>query len=366
MNISDFAHLRNDPRIKFKEETVNGQSFIIVCYMIADTSLWKIPMALEARGITFNSTSGRVVSRPFEKFFNLNENEWTQDNSIEWDRLFSVYSKIDGSLVTPVLLNDSSIVCKTKKSFHNDIAKKATKFLNSSWKIHKFCFDLLDNGLCPIFEFTHPDHQIVINYGDVPTMSLLAIRCMDTGHYFDHEQWDVPDQLKVVKDLGFDKSRIEKELNEKGKEGFVIFFPHTEFRVKMKSEWYLSLHRIKTVIRPRDIAEAVLSETLDDIKSTIISEFSDEVDIEPILAIEKSVVDELNFIRLESEKYAEASKDLEQKEFALTFKQHPFFPLIAMIRKGVDIVDNGALQKWFRQNRLKQNYGLEAIYNKNF
>lgn len=367
MHLSDFDHLRFDKRIKFKEEVVNGNKFIIICYMIADTSLWSVPLALEARGITFNADTNEIVSRPFEKFFSVNENEWTQDHQLPWNdgTYYSVYDKIDGSLVTPVLLIDDSIVCKTKKSFHNDIARKATEFVNSSWKMQKFCFDLLDGGLCPIFEYTHPDHRIVIDYGKEPTLSLLAIRCMKTGHYHDHEWFDVPKPIKVVKDLGYKKVDIERELTLKGKEGFVVYFPQIPLRVKMKSEWYLSLHRIMTVIRPRDVAEAVVNETIDDLKASIMNDFSSEVDIAPVLEVEKSVVDELNDIRIEVEQTVNDDAGLEQKDFAIKWKSHEYFPLMVAARKGVDIVDSGMLREWFRRKRLKD-FGLEAIYNKNF
>ena len=367
MKLSDFDHLRFDKRIKFKEEVVNGNKFIIICYMIADTSLWSIPLALEARGITFDANNGNVVSWPFSKFFNNGENDWTQDHQLPWntDEHYCVYDKIDGSLITPVLLNDNSIVCKTKKSFHNDIARKATEFVNSSPKLKEFCFDLLDSGLCPIFEYTHPDHQIVIDYGKEPTLSLLAIRTMKTGYYHDHEQFYAPKPIKVIRDLGYKKSDIEHELTLKGKEGFVVYFPCENIRVKMKSEWYLSLHRIMTVIRPRDVAEAVVNETIDDLKASIVNDFSSEVDIAPVLKVEKQVVDELNAIRIEVEKSVNDDAELEQKDFAIKWKSHEHFPLMVAARKGVDLVDSGMLREWYRRKRLKD-FGLEAIYNKNF
>lgn len=50
--LHDFDHLRNDPRVAFKTENVNGKDVVIVTYMIADNDFWEQPLALEARGVT--------------------------------------------------------------------------------------------------------------------------------------------------------------------------------------------------------------------------------------------------------------------------------------------------------------------------
>ena len=82
MNIKELDHLRDDKRIRFTEENVNGHMFFIVSYMIGDNDLWNKPLAAECRGVTF-SADGKCVCRPFHKFFNVNENHSTQLDNIK-------------------------------------------------------------------------------------------------------------------------------------------------------------------------------------------------------------------------------------------------------------------------------------------
>ena len=57
---------------------------------------------------------------------------------------------------------------------------------------------------------------------------------------------------------------IQKVRNEEGREGDVVVFP-TGFRIKVKSEWYVNLHRLKEEVgRDRFIAMRALDNTLDD------------------------------------------------------------------------------------------------------
>lgn len=100
MNLKDFDHLLNDKRIQFKIEKPDGcTEVVIISYMIADNELWKIPNSFETRGIAFDKNTGECLARPFEKFFNLNETEFTQYDHLKNTCFqFDIFEKLDGCL----------------------------------------------------------------------------------------------------------------------------------------------------------------------------------------------------------------------------------------------------------------------------
>ena len=358
MKLQDLDHLRDQKQIRFKEEIVNGQQFTIVSYMIADTELWRIPNAIECRGITFNS-KGICVSRPFEKFFSVGENENTQLHQVIGN-IDKVFEKKDGSLVHPILV-DGEVFLKTKKSFYSDVANLANARITNG--VRELCKLTCKYDYTPIFEFTCKEYPIVLNYDDDNPFTLLAIRHNLTGEYLKwSEVIDLANSYQVPTVIQY-KLTIEEILdnikNLKNFEGYVLTLTNGT-RVKLKTAWYLANHRLKTAIRERDIAEMVVDELVDDIK---ISASAENLDLAPILKIENQVVAEL--INLQSqvlEIVNECKKqNLTQKEVAIQSKNHPLFGLIMreFLSKDTDYVT------YWKKNFLSS-YSLNCVYNQNF
>lgn len=358
MKIQELDHLRNQKQIRFKDEIVNGQQFTIVSYMIADTELWRIPNAVECRGITFNS-EGNCVSRPFEKFFSVGENENTQLHQVIGN-INEIFEKKDGSLVHPVLV-DNGIILKTKKSFYSDVANLANARITLG--VRDLCKTVCKYEYTPIFEFTCNEYPIVLNYNDDKPFTLLAIRHNLTGEYLAWDEViDLADSYKIPTVVQY-KLTIEEILdnikNLKNFEGYVLTLT-SGMRVKLKTAWYLANHRLKTAIRERDIAEMVVDELVDDIK---ISASAENLDLAPILKIENRVVAEL--IDIQSQVLAIVNEykkqNLTQKEVAIQSKNHPLFGLI--MREFLD-KDTDYVTYW-KKNFLPA-YSLKCIYNQNF
>jgi len=339
--LSDLDHLRDEKMIRFKDETVsvNGveYTFTIVCYMIANTELWELPLAKECRGITYDH-SGNCVGAPFEKFFNINENDDTQlDNLPKGD--YIITSKRDGSLIIPIQVG-TDIVFKSKKTFTSDVALLASKHADTNVvALSKYYIDL---GYTPIFEFTHPDSRIVIDYGPQPEFVLLAVRSMSTGEYLAMSSIEPTAELFKVKSIEWDTSSRTKQSikqysdwleHQENIEGSVIWFQtcgvgvscYGGLRVKRKTVWYGKRHGLTTGLRERDIAEMVLNETVDDIKSFVV-ELGYPLD--PILEIEHKVTTEISAIRGLIEMQVAANKHLDRKDFAVKFKDLPLFGLL--------------------------------------
>lgn len=358
ITLNDLNHLRSDPRIKFKTEHVDGQEVTIVSYMIADPDLWNKQHALECRGITFDST-GSCISRPLNKFFNIGENAWTQESNLDFNGAH-FYEKKDGSMLVPVLINNN-VFWKSKKSFFSDVAIRAQEVAPQN--VIDLAERLLSQGFTPIFEFTHPEHQIVIDYGRESKFTLIAIREIDTGEYLAYDYAKMicySSGVDIINRYDFTYDVVKKDFASLTNfEGYVIHHPNGVW-TKIKTPWYLLNHRIMTELRERDIAEAVIDEVVDDIKSSVTLQ---SMCIEPILEIEHRVVVELESIIAASTALYELFKqETSQKDAALKYKNDKFFGLAMILYKGKE----PDYKKYWKQNCLKQNYSLKVLYNQTF
>jgi RNA ligase len=64
----------------------------------------------ECRGLVFDK-NGWILARRFHKFFNLNEREETLARNVDFSKPHSVLAKIDGSMISPVIINGEIIRC---------------------------------------------------------------------------------------------------------------------------------------------------------------------------------------------------------------------------------------------------------------
>ncbi len=361
MNLSDLDHLRNDKRIRFSEEVVNGETLTIVSYMVCGTDLWDISMAIDCRGSVFDA-SGKCISRPFHKFFNVGENDNTQLHMLQ-GREFEILEKRDGSMLIPVLVK-GEIFWKTKKSFYSEVAVEASQ--NVPENVAIVAKSYLELGMTPIFEYTSPFNKVVINYGKEPEFVLLAVRDNVTGEYIGHGSMmyttfyrSIPPVKTIEK---FDKT-LDQCLDEvytlTDFEGWCLRDVSTGFYCKLKTSWYLRNHRAQTELRERDVADMVIDETIDDIKSALAL---DNFDISEIIAIERLVVSQLSTIRGNVDEVIATIEDkTDFKSIALKFKTHPLFGLIMETVRGKE----PDFKKYW-VNNYRETYSLKCIYNKNF
>lgn len=352
MHISDLTHLRTNPKIKFKIE--NGVE--IVSYMIADNELWQDPAALETRGNAYDVATGQCVCATFPKFFNVNEQPSTQENLVK-DQIKEVYVKRDGSMLTPVLINEQ-VMFKTKKTFNNDVANLATSLVTDN--IIALCEYLLKQNITPIFEFTHADTKIVISYNDA-NFTLLAARNQVTGEFVPYEvlnnlcqQFEVNIIERVNKTWD---QLIDDVEHLTGVEGYVLLLNNNQ-RVKLKTRWYLNMHYVLTELRERDIARAVIAETVDDLKGLVVEK---NLDVALIEAIEHQVINEILDIKTQVADIVEQHSDWSFKDLALKFKTNPLMNLIMRTARGQE----PDYKKFWLDNYIDK-YSLHSVYNERF
>lgn len=366
-NLSQFKDaFGSNPNVRFVEQIVDGVSFTIISYMVSDDELWKAPLGIETRGITFNTETGELVSLPFEKFFNVNEKEHTQSHIVEyWMRKDIPYiaTKMDGSMITPVLVGDK-VFLKTKKSFFSDVAILAQESMTTS--VEALCRYFLTEGFTPIFEFTHPDNRVVVDYGDSAQFTLIAARNMNNGEYIGQEALDYHASTFGLKRPKWFICHDLNELTDKvdsheGEEGWVIYVAGNRYKVKTK--WYIDRHRLIDV-RERDIAEYCLDETLDDLIPNLIA---GGADMSAIRKIEHNVASALAHFAYEIDVLSERAREIpEGKERAewVNSKAGELAGFVFRCALG-NPLDETRLREWYRKKYIKD-YSLRSVGNPNF
>lgn len=357
LKLSDFNHLRNHKSIVFKEEIVNNKKVTIVFYNYQDPDIWKQPLGIECRGVCFDE-NGELIGLPFQKFFNVNEREETKLENIDISKC-DKYEKRDGSRIDGILINDE-VVFKTNKSFYSDVAIAANKYANDEDKsLSRY---LLEENITPLFEFTYPINKIVVEYNKEPKFVLLNARCMITGKFIDREKLEQIAKLynvDIIKKYNKTKEELLDDIEHlEGFEGYVLV--DGEKFYKWKTRWYILNHRIMTGIRTKDIALRVIEETIDDVKSLLISE---GYNIDLINNIEEQVINELNSIINSIKEGSENIKSLEPKEAFKLLGKHKYFKYMMRLVKNPDTIINYK-QLWMWD--YYKNYDLIVCYNPAF
>ena len=222
-------------------------------------------ITLNMRG-TVLDREGNVVARTFPKFFNMEEHTPDQIPSEPFD----VFEKMDGSL--GILFHyDSDWHLATRGSFVSDQAVKGKEILS------KYKYRDLDPGCTYLFEIIYSENRIVVSY-DYEDLVLLAVIDNQTGYEYDIHNVlfrDFEDAgFKIVKKYnGIDDYKELKKIIPDNSEGFVIKFV-SGFRMKIKGEEYVRLHRLITNFSNVDIWE-VLKEgkNLEDFLDKVPDEF---------------------------------------------------------------------------------------------
>lgn len=249
----------------------------------------------ECRGLMFDK-QGNLISRPFHKFFNIGEREETSIENVnakfELDPLLFngtdnciIMEKLDGSMLRPLKI-DGEIRWATKMGF-SDVALQAQEFWdnNATKPLYNYINDCLDFGTTPLFEFTSPDNKIVIGY-DETQIRILGCRINETGEYLYPKKGSKhPFQkcLTTHHNLINIQDRVSHVRARTDSEGEVIQFVDGHM-VKVKSDWYSRIHRIKDKIRDdRHIVQCIMENEIDDVYPIL-----DPDDVYKLKAFEKN------------------------------------------------------------------------------
>jgi len=271
-NISDVL-----PAIEGRDEFTVAvkEGYTVINYNVMMSDTFDCPIRRECRGIIFDTASGDIIRRPFQKFFNVNEREETQDHVVDLSRPHAILEKLDGSMIAPFIVN-GQMIWGTKMGA-TDVAKPVEEFVKNNPDYQFLAEEAISYGYTPIFEWCSRKQRIVLDYQE-DQLILTAVRNMTTGNYAFFKAWN--HLVPLVRE--FDPQTDMKEFIEyvrglEDLEGFVVRFDDGHM-IKLKCDWYVQIHKAKeAILQDRNIVELILDDKLDDIKAHLPAEDRDRL-----------------------------------------------------------------------------------------
>ena len=234
----------------------------------------------ECRGLIFDA-DGNLMSRPFHKFFNINEREETQTHVVDMSQPHVIMEKMDGSMIRPILV-DGYLRLATKMGVTN-VAMQAEEWLaaqpDADDKI-AFMRNSVLGGTTPLFEWISPFNKIVLAYEEADLV-YLGDRDNITGRYWFDEAVPFTKVPRYGSVEGNITDYVARQRGAEGREGDIIRFADGHM-LKCKNDWYVRIHKVKDLIRTdRNIAAIIINEELDDVLPIL-----DETDVATVRAYE--------------------------------------------------------------------------------
>jgi RNA ligase len=210
---------------------------------------------------------GNVIAKAFNKFFNYEE--LTLNDIPEGS--FEVFEKLDGSLGI-LFWYQGKWILASKGSFISDQSIKGREILNNKYNV-----EVLPKGYTTVVEIIYPENRIVCDYGEDEELVVLSMISNANGKELDYNS-----MLSINEVSGFptikkydgitDYDTLKSQING-NREGYVIRFKNG-FRMKIKGEEYVRLHRILTGFSNVDIWEYLKDgKDLDELLDRVPDEF---------------------------------------------------------------------------------------------
>lgn len=225
-------------------------------------------VTLSSRGLIFHKDSGKIVARPMPKFFNFGQSE---TDKIATDGPIEVTEKEDGSMGVLYKAPDGRFAVSTRGSMHSEQAEHATALYRARYDLSW----VPDEDHTFIFEIIYPEGHIVVDYGDMDDLILIAVVNKTTGRSVNREQLEAfgyPGPVVPIYSFPTFMSVFEAEQTP-GHEGFVVRFVDSDERLKIKFDDYIALHKMRFNLSRKTVWE-VMSSGID--IDTWITQFPDE------------------------------------------------------------------------------------------
>ncbi|MBB5872025.1 RNA ligase [Allocatelliglobosispora scoriae] len=221
-------------------------------------------ITLSCRGLIAETATGRVLARPYAKFFNHSE---PGAPVAELSAPVRVTDKADGSLGI-IYATTEGLAVATRGSFASDQARHATDLLR-----RRYATWAPPPGHTVLVEIIYPANRIVLDYGGMDDLMLLGAVELATGRSLDASavtDWPGP-RVETFAYATFAEALAAPP--RQGREGLVVWFPDSDQRVKIKYADYVAMHRIVTGLNARVVWELLAAgEPLD----SLIEELPDE------------------------------------------------------------------------------------------
>jgi len=211
-----------------------------------------------SRGMIVNRRTGKIVSRPFDKFFNL-----PRDTRLDFNKVAEISEKMDGVMGSGYLHAGKWRVA-TRGSFSSREAKTGQRILDSKHDMKGW-----PANITPIWEIISPETHIVVDYADREELVLIGARNFKTGKdlFLSREVTTLANNFGFTLPNFYSYSSLEslKAVAARlsaNREGFVVRMVDGT-RWKVKGDAYLEKHRSLLSVTPKVVLSAMLSGTLD-------------------------------------------------------------------------------------------------------
>lgn len=235
----------------------------------------------ECRGSKFDSVTGKIIARPYHKFFNVGERDETLLPKIDLTQAHNIIEKLDGSMIHPMMVNGVIRWC-TKMGI-TDTSMQAEEFVAKNTVYQAVAAACIQGGYTPIFEWCSNKNRIVLDYPE-DQLVLTAVRHMVEGDYYPYSTLEIMATTWKIPVVG----PVNKAINEiaalENTEGIVIRFDNGHM-LKMKCEWYVLRHKSKdAIMREKNVLEYIVTEKVDDVLP-----FLTEEDAEKLVEFQRQV-----------------------------------------------------------------------------
>lgn len=201
----------------------------------------------QCRGLILDQ-EGNVIAKGFDKFFNIEEHKPDEIPN----EPFEVFEKLDGSLGI-LFWYEGKWILTSKGSFTSEQAIKGKEILDSKYNVHP-----IPKGYTTLVEIIYPQNRIVCNYGDDVSLVVLSMISNASGKELEYNSLKLIGEetnMPTVKAYdGISDYKALKSMIDKDREGYVVKF-RNGFRIKVKGEEYVRLHKILTEFSNVDIWE---------------------------------------------------------------------------------------------------------------
>jgi len=258
---------------------------VIYCYSrkAMQDDLWD-DVTTRTRGLIVESTSGRIIARPWEKFFNISTTyrpeTWLSNLPTKQP---TVQEKLDGSMGTYWKYEEADGVVHegiaTKGSFHSEQAEWATKWLNEHYTDVSKGMPDFEHGwpkdTTPMFEIIAQDvqsHPVHYDASEDNRLVLTALINIETGEEEPYETLHFYSMLNDIQCVEhFYGKSVAKVINEdrKNKEGYVLSWRRagqTPLKVKVKHPSFLLIQKISHNATPKNILHALIEGRAEDVQ----------------------------------------------------------------------------------------------------
>lgn len=312
-------------------------------------SLWD-EITVQCRGLITEDISGTILVRPFKKFFNYEEVVSKDVIPSKGDYVY-IQEKMDGSL--GILFNyEDQWIMATRGSFTSEQAIKGLEIVKS-----KYFLDSWFKEYAYLVEIIYPENRIVVDYKGEEKVTFLSIVLNEGWRWkpTDDTELHWTTATTIFHSLGIKKEDIVKteqhfnfsdklykslkEKNETNKEGFVLRFQPGNFRMKIKFEEYVRLHKVMTNLSTTAVWE-VLSNggSMDELLKEVPDEFYNKIkQYEEKLRFQFNLIDTdyktfFRYIQIKVEEYGG-----DRGTFARLAKEYTYPSLMFGLLDGKDI-----------------------------